>query len=108
MLKRKRIAGSITSAAVTTAILLGAVMPGVVLADEVTIFSEKSLVRILKVIFFHQDGVTHLTQVSTILIGHGISVIMLQSNIYIQVLKFVMAISLLILIFLKMMIVSLV
>ena len=40
MLKAKRIAGSITSAAVTTAILLGAVMPGVVLADEVTILNE--------------------------------------------------------------------
>ena len=40
MLRAKRIAGSLTSAAVTTAILLGAIMPGVVLADEVTIFSE--------------------------------------------------------------------
>ena len=40
MLKAKRIAGSITSAAVTTAILLGTVMPGVVLADEVTVLNE--------------------------------------------------------------------
>ena len=41
MLKAKRIAGSLTSAAVTTAILLGAIMPGVVLADEVTILNEQ-------------------------------------------------------------------
>lgn len=40
MLQGKRIAGSLTSAVVTTAILIGAVMPGVVLADEVTILNE--------------------------------------------------------------------
>ena len=40
MMKGKRIVRSLGSAAVTTAILLGAVMPGVVLADEVTVFSE--------------------------------------------------------------------
>ena len=39
MLKRKRIACGLTSAAITTSILLGAVMPGVVMADEVTILS---------------------------------------------------------------------
>ena len=41
MLKRKRIACGLTSAAITTSILLGAVMPGVVMADEVTILDEK-------------------------------------------------------------------
>lgn len=40
MMKRKRIACGLTSAAITTAILLGAVMPGVVMADEVTILDE--------------------------------------------------------------------
>ena len=40
MLKGKKIASSLTSAAVTTAVLLGAVMPGVVLADEVTVLNE--------------------------------------------------------------------
>ena len=40
MLKVKRIVRSLGSAAVTTAVLLGAVMPGVVLADEVTILNE--------------------------------------------------------------------
>jgi len=41
MMKQKRIACGLTSAAITTAILLGVVMPGVVLADEVTILDEK-------------------------------------------------------------------